>query len=180
MSSVNSLSVEEWDATYGHLYQELIDYGAPTVMCSHIRQPELCRRIRPEIRDEEIMPASLSSELMQGVLREKMGFNGLIVTDATQMVGFTCSMPRHLAVPACIERGADMFLFTINQKEDVGYMLDGLKKGLLSHKRLDEAVTRIIGTKGEYRTTPGESCSGQRGTGLPAEQRTSGSGRTNR
>jgi len=41
MSSVNSLSVEEWDATYGHLYQELIDYGAPTVMCSHIRQPEL-------------------------------------------------------------------------------------------------------------------------------------------
>ena len=147
MSSVNSLSVEEWDATYGHLYQELIDYGAPTVMCSHIRQPELCRRIRPEIRDEEIMPASLSSELMQGVLREKMGFNGLIVTDATQMVGFTCSMPRHLAVPACIERGADMFLFTINQKEDVGYMLDGLKKGLLSHKRLDEAVTRILALK---------------------------------
>lgn len=147
MSSINSLSVEEWDATYGYLYQELIDYGAPTVMCSHIRQPELCRRIRPEIRDEEIMPASLSSELMQGVLREKMGFNGLIVTDATQMVGFTCSMPRHLAVPACIERGADMFLFTINQKEDVGYMLDGLKKGLLSYKRLDEAVTRILALK---------------------------------
>lgn len=60
---------------------------------------------------------------MQGVLRKQMGFNGLIVTDATQMVGFTCSMDRAKAVPTAIEHGADMFLFTINQKEDVGYLL---------------------------------------------------------
>lgn len=147
MSSVNSLPAEEWYATYGKVYQELIDYGAPTVMCAHIKQPALCREINPEIKDEEIMPASLSEELMQGILRKKMGFNGLIVTDATQMVGFTCSMPRHLAVPAAIERGADMFLFTINRKEDMGYMLDGLEKGLLSRNRLDEAVTRILALK---------------------------------
>lgn len=147
MSSINSLSVGEWDATYGRIYQELIDYGAPTIMCAHIRQPALCREINPEIQDEEIMPGSLSRELMQGILREKMGFNGLIVTDATQMVGFTCSMPRRLAVPAAIERGADMFLFTINQKEDVRFMLEGLKNGLLSRKRLDEAVTRILALK---------------------------------
>ena len=84
MSSVNSLPAEEWYATYGKVYQELIDYGAPTVMCAHIKQPALCREINPEIKDEEIMPASLSEELMQGILRKKMGFNGLIVTDATQ------------------------------------------------------------------------------------------------
>ena len=147
MASVNSLSAEEWWASYGRIYQELIDWGAPTVMCAHIKQPALCREINPEIRDEEIMPGSLSRELMRGVLREKMGFNGLIVTDATQMVGFTCSMPRRLAVPAAIERGADMFLFTINQKEDVGYMMEGLRTGLLSRKRLDEAVTRILALK---------------------------------
>lgn len=147
MSSVNSLPAKEWYESYGRIYQELIDYGAPAVMCAHIRQPALCREINPEIRDEEIMPGSLSRELMEGVLREKMGFNGLIVTDATQMVGFTCSMPRSLAVPAAIERGADMFLFTINQREDVGFMLDGLEKGLLSRRRLDESVTRILALK---------------------------------
>lgn len=147
MSSVNSLSAEEWYASYGHIYQELIDYGAPTIMCAHIRQPALCREINPDIKDEEIMPGSLSRELMQGILREKMGFNGLIVTDATQMVGFTCSMPRRMAVPAAIERGADMFLFTINQREDVEFMLEGLENGLLSRKRLDEAVTRILALK---------------------------------
>ena len=147
MASVNSLPAEEWWSTYGKIYQELIDYGAPTLMCAHIRQPALCREINPEIRDEDIMPGSLSRELMQGVLREKMGFNGLIVTDATQMVGFTCSMPRHLAVPAAIERGADMFLFTVNQREDVGFMLDGLRTGLLSRERLEEAVTRVLALK---------------------------------
>ncbi len=147
MSSVNGLSAEEWWATYGRIYQELIDFGAPTLMCAHIRQPALSREINPDLRDEEIMPGSLSRELMQGVLREKMGFNGLIVTDATQMVGFTCMMPRRLAVPAAIERGADMFLFTINQREDVGFMLDGLREGLLSRGRLDEAVTRILALK---------------------------------
>lgn len=147
MSSINSLSAQEWYASYGRIYQELIDDGAPTVMCAHIKQPALCREVNPGIQDEDIMPASLSSELMQGILREKMGFNGLIVTDATQMVGFTSSMPRHLAVPAAIERGADMFLFTINRKEDMGFMMEGLRKGFLSRKRLDEAVTRILALK---------------------------------
>ena len=108
MSSINSLPAQEWYESYGRIYQELIDDGAPAVMCAHIKQPALCREVDPGIKDEDIMPASLSRELMQGILREKLGFNGLIVTDATQMVGFTCSMPRHLAVPAAIERGADM------------------------------------------------------------------------
>ena len=147
MASINSLSADEWRASYGRIYQELIDFGAPTLMCAHIKQPALVREINPDIRSEDIMPGSLSRELMQGVLRERMGFNGLIVTDATQMVGFTSSMPRRVAVPEAIERGADMFLFTINQREDVGFMLDGLEQGILSRKRLDEAVTRILALK---------------------------------
>lgn len=147
MSSINSLSADEWMETYGYLYKSLIDYGAPTVMCAHIRQPALSRMVNPNIKDEEIMPGSLSKELMQGILRERFGFNGLIITDATQMVGFTCSMERKKAVPYCIEAGADMFLFTINQKEDVQFMLDGLESGILSHERLDEACMRVLALK---------------------------------
>ncbi len=147
MSSINSLSAEDWMDTYGYLYKSLIDYGAPTVMCAHIRQPELSRMVNPDIKDEEIMPGSLSKELMQGILRERFGFNGLIITDATQMVGFTCSMERKKAVPYCIEAGADMFLFTVNQREDVQFMLDGLEYGILSHERLDEACMRVLALK---------------------------------
>lgn len=147
MSSVNSLSAQEWYATYGRVYKELIDYGAQTVMSAHIRQPAVTREINPNIRDEEILPGSLSRELNIGVLREKFGFNGVIVSDATQMVGFTCSMPRWKAVPTAIANGVDIFLFTIDQKEDIGYMLNGLKNGLLTMERLDDAVTRILALK---------------------------------
>jgi len=81
------------------------------------------------------------------LLREDMGFNGLIVTDATQMAGFTVAMPRERAVPQAIANGADMFLFTINHKEDVSYMIQGIQNGILSPERLDEAVTRILALK---------------------------------
>ncbi len=147
MSSINSLSAEKWLATYGKVYQEMIDYGAQCVMSAHIAQPNLTKMVNPSIKDEDILPGSLSKELNKGILRERFGFNGVIITDATQMVGFTCSMPRYKAVPTAIENGADIFLFTINQKEDFDYMKEGLKNGLLSYKRLDEAVTRILALK---------------------------------
>lgn len=151
LTSVNSLSAEEWYETYGYVYKTLIDYGAQTVMSAHIMQPAVTRQINPAIADEEIMPASLSRELNQGVLRDRFGFNGVIVTDATQMVGFTCSMPRRLAVPTSIANGADMFLFSIHQREDVAYMLEGVQNGIISPQRLDEAVSRILALKASLR-----------------------------
>ena len=55
---------------------------------------------------------------MGGLLRDKLGFNGLMVTDSTLMAGFTNAMPRRKAVPYAIEAGADMFLFTRVVSED--------------------------------------------------------------
>lgn len=147
LSSINSLDKDTWFATYGKVYQDLIDHGAQTLMSAHIKQPALTKFIHPEIEDEDIMPGSLSKELMQGILRDMMNFNGLICSDATQMVGFTCSMKRHEAIPTAIERGVDMLIFTLNQKEDVQALRDGLVSGLLSRKRLDEAVLRILALK---------------------------------
>jgi beta-N-acetylhexosaminidase len=129
------------------IYKELIAYGADSVMSAHIKQPALSRLVNGRIEDHEILPGSLSAELNRGILRERLGFNGLIVTDATQMVGFTASMPRPRAVPTAIANGADMFMFTINHGEDVQCMLDGLENGLLSPQRLDEAVTRVLALK---------------------------------
>ena len=60
---------------------------------------------------DKLVPATLSPELLKGLLRKKLGFNGLIVTDSTCMVGFSCAMKREKAVPYAIEAGCDMFLF---------------------------------------------------------------------
>jgi beta-N-acetylhexosaminidase len=147
VTSVNTLSVEEWDATYGMIYQGMIDAGAETVMAAHIMQPAYTRKFNPGIRDTDIKPASLSPELNINLLRGQMGFNGLVVTDATSMAGMTSAMPREKAVPASIMAGNDIFLFTVNLKQDYEFMLKGLETGALTMERLDEAVTNILAFK---------------------------------
>lgn len=147
VSSINSLSCEEWENTYGAIYKACIEAGALTCMVGHIMQPAWSKRLDPSLKDEDILPASLSKELKVGLLREKLGFNGMIATDATTMAGFTIPMPREKAVPEAIASGADMFLFTKNAGEDFEYMKAGVRNGIITAERLDEAVTRILATK---------------------------------
>ncbi len=146
-TTINDKTVEQWEASYGEIYRACIENGVMAVMAGHILQPAYSRKLNPDLKDEDILPASLSRELLQGLLREKLGFNGVICTDATTMTGFTVAMPRKKAVPYCIEAGNDMFLFTRNEEEDVRFMKEGYEKGILSERRLWEAVMRILGMK---------------------------------
>lgn len=147
VSSINSLSCEDWMETYGSIYKACIDAGALTCMVGHIMQPAWSKRLNPELKDEDILPGSLSPELKEGLLRKTLGFNGIIVTDATTMAGFTIPMPREKAVPYTIASGADMFLFTRNLEEDYAFMKAGVEKGIITEERLNEAVTRILAVK---------------------------------
>lgn len=147
LTSINSLSVEEWDRTFGKVYRDCIETGAHTVMVGHIAHPAYTKLLRPYTKDEEIMPATLAPELLNDLLRGKLGFNGLITTDATPMAGFTMAMKREKAVPASIAAGCDMFLFNKNLQEDFEYMMKGIEDGILTIERVDEAVTRILGVK---------------------------------
>jgi beta-N-acetylhexosaminidase len=148
LTSVNSLSVDEWTKTYGKIYKSLIDEGAETVMIGHISQPAWVEKLNPASSTQErFLPASISKELLVGLLRGKLGFNGLIVSDASVMLGFTTAMPREKAVPLCIANGCDMLLFNKNVREDYRYMTKGVKDGVITPDRLDEAVTRILATK---------------------------------
>jgi beta-N-acetylhexosaminidase len=147
VTSINDLSVEEWDSTYGEAYKASIEAGALTVMVGHIMQPAYSKALDPSIKDEDIMPATLAPELLNGLLRGKLNFNGMIVTDASTMNGFMIPMHRSKAVPLSIAAGCDMFLFTKNLEEDFGYMREGINNRTVTPERLDEAVTRILATK---------------------------------
>jgi len=147
VTSYNTLGVDEWHATFGRVYRELIDHGVQSVMVGHIGAPELSRALRPGIADADILPASLAPELLQDLLRGQLGFNGLLVSDASAMVGLTQTLPRHELVPAVIAAGCDMFLFFRNPSEDFAYMLEGVRAGVITEARLQEALERILGLK---------------------------------
>jgi len=93
------------------------------------------------------MPATLCPEIMTGLLRDKLGFNGMVVTDASHMVGMTNRMKRADMLPAAINAGCDMFLFFNDPQEDFDTMLNAYRTGIISQERMVEALTRILGLK---------------------------------
>ena len=146
--SVNQLNYEDWMNSYGWIYRNLIEDGVPTVMIGHIAQPAAARALCPEVSDfEAFLPASQSKVLLTGLLREKLGFNGLIVTDSTLMVGYMQKLPRKKGLCQSIEAGCDMILFNRNCEEDIMYLKTGYQEGLISEDRFHDAVTRVLALK---------------------------------
>ena len=144
----NWLSKEEWDATFGRVYGGLFEAGLPSIMAGHIALPEYVKYFNPEATTEELyMPATLSKYILTDLLRGEMKFNGLVVTDASHMVAMTSAMKRSEMLPTAIAAGSDLFLFFNDPDEDFGYMMDGYKNGIITDERLNEALTRILGTK---------------------------------
>ena len=150
----NSLTSKEWYETYGAIYQNLIAHDLLSVMVGHICQPAVSMDMNPDLLFEDCLPASLSKEMLTGVLREKFGFNGVITTDATIMGGFCMAMERKKAIPTAIAAGNDMLVFNTDFAEDYQYLLDGVKDGTVSMERLNEAVTRILALKAKVCFAP--------------------------
>ena len=144
----NHLSVEEWDETFGKVYGGLFEAGLPSIMAGHISLPSYVRHFNPEATvQEQILPATLNKYILTDLLRGKMNFNGLVVTDASHMVAMTSAMKRSEMLPTAIAAGSDLFLFFNDPDEDFAWMLEGYKNGIITDERLEEALTRILGTK---------------------------------
>jgi len=145
LTSVNTMLMDEWENSFGKIYRSLINDGAMTVMAGHIAMPAMEEYFdKRECR--QVIPSSCSHNVLK-YLRQNLGFNGLIITDASPMAGFTASGERKITVPLSIENGCDMFLFTKDMEEDISYMKKGYESGRLSEKRLRGAVTRILAVK---------------------------------
>ncbi len=148
MMGVNDMGCDEWMETFGKVYKELIDSGVKTIMAGHIAQPAWQRKLAGrDLDDHEILPATLCPELINGLLKTELGFNGMVVTDASHMIGMFGAMPRSEQVPKAIAAGCDMYLFFNDIEEDFGYMMAGYKNGIISEERMTDALMRILGTK---------------------------------
>lgn len=145
VTSVNTMTTAEWDNSFGRIYRNMIEDGIASIMIGHIALPEYSRRLRPEI--DRILPATIAPELIDDLLRGQLGFNGLILTDATHMIGFTAALPRRELLPAAVNAGCDMVLFFRDPVEDLEIMRTAVETGVVSAERLDVALQRILGLK---------------------------------
>ncbi len=146
-NNVNDFDLDKWEATYGMVYRRLIENDLDAIMGGHILMPKVAKALNPNLQDDDMMPATLSPELMTTLLRDRLGFNGMVVTDASHMVGMTNRMKRSEMLPLSINAGCDMFLFFNDPEEDFTTMLNAYKSGVISEERMVEALTRILGLK---------------------------------
>jgi beta-glucosidase-like glycosyl hydrolase len=127
-------------------FERAIRAGVDAVMVGHIRVVSIDGPVGP--------PASLSPGVIGSLLRERMGFGGLILTDAILMGGITRVLTEEEAAVRALQAGADVILCPTDPGPIHRCLLDAVRDGSLPRDRLDDAVGRIIEFK-ERRESPG-------------------------
>jgi beta-N-acetylhexosaminidase len=119
-------------------FRKAIDAGVDAVMTAHLAVPAL---------DPDGLPATVSPKILTGLLRDELGFHGLIVTDAMEMEGLAKMFDSGEASVRAIEAGADVLLMPKRPEEAIRAVVAAVEKGRISRKRLDESVNRVLAAK---------------------------------
>lgn len=145
ITSANNLSISDWNATFGTMYQNMINDGVPCIMVGHIRFPAY----QKDSLNGVLPPASLSEELMVGLLKKKMKFNGVIMSDALNMGGAAGYYENELETSiAAFKSGVDLVLWpTLKFMDSLEVRI---KRGEIPMSRLNDAVERIWGVREKF------------------------------
>ena len=133
--------LDEWWKNQGRIFQEVIDSGVDAVMSRATAWPEA----DDTKIDGRYVPAGLSYKIMTEMLRNQMGFKGVVITDDVNMGGFTSFYSGGRLYAELIKAGNDVLLGV--NIEAVDLIEEEVKKGILSEERIDEAVARVLELK---------------------------------
>jgi beta-N-acetylhexosaminidase len=156
LTTVNPLTLEQWGSSFGALYAAAIERGVKSIMAGHIAWPAFAHSLGITGL-EAYRPASISRPLNEVLLRGRLGFNGVITSDASEMGGLTSWSAREDHLPEIIENGCDMILFSQDLEADIRLLQHAVSTGRLSEQRIDAALTRVLGLKaslGLHRRAP--------------------------
>jgi len=92
-------------------------------------------------------PATLSSKVVDGLLRDELGYGGLVATDALMMGAITKTVDAAEAVVRAAEAGNDILLYPADPLEAIEALVKALESGRLNEGRIDRTVARILDAK---------------------------------
>jgi beta-N-acetylhexosaminidase len=119
-------------------FRAAIAAGVDAVMTAHLAVPAL---------EPDNIPATVSSKIITGVLRDELDFHGLVVTDAMEMQGLAAMFDTAEASVRAIQAGADVLLMPKRAEDAIRGVTAAVESGRISRKRLDESVTRVLAAK---------------------------------
>ena len=120
-------------------FREAIAAGVRAVMTAHLFVPAL--EPTPDL------PATLSRAILTDLLRDKLGFKGLVVTDALEMAGITNTYSPEDAALRAVLAGVDMLLLPPEPSRVAGFLAAAVREGKIPLRRVDESVRRILELK---------------------------------
>ncbi|MBT2288994.1 hypothetical protein J7E73_07575 [Paenibacillus albidus] len=138
ITTINDLSEEEWFGTYGEVSAHLIQAGVMTYMTGHIALPWL----EKVPHGEPPVPATVSYPITTQLLRERLGFEGVILSDALDMGGFLAWGDYRKRIVDCFNCGTDVLLWPGVRYFEV--MEQALADGSVTIERLDASVRRVL------------------------------------
>lgn len=122
-------------------FKAAINAGVPMIMVGHLTLPTITG---------DNVPASLNSAIIDGILRDDLGFQGLVITDSLAMGAVDGVCTPDQAGVAAIRAGADLALMPANFPAAYEGLLAAVHTGDIPESRIDESVTRIVKTKLEH------------------------------
>jgi beta-N-acetylhexosaminidase len=144
---VVDLSRERLDTVELVPFREAISEGVEVVMVAHIWFPAL--------EPQENLPATLSHYVVTGLLREELGFDGLIMTDALAMDSIDTNYSIEDASVLAVQAGVDLLAFGTNaglrtQAQSIQAVVDAARAGIIPEEQINASVQRILDVKARY------------------------------
>lgn len=127
-------------------FKSAIENGVPMIMVAHI----LCTEL------DENYPASMSKNIITDLLRDEMGFEGVVITDDLTMGAISESYSFGDAAVLSINAGCDILSICFgedNVKQAVKAIKEAVENGVITEERIDESVRRILKLKEDYNVT---------------------------
>ena len=131
-------SLEELMQTELVPFQKAVENGVSFVMVGHISVPQV-------VGDNT--PASLSQMMVSNVLREQLGYQGIVITDAMNMGAVTGTYTADQAAVMAVNAGVDMILMPQDYETAYNGLLKAVQDGTITEERINESVERIVKVK---------------------------------
>lgn len=128
-------------------FRVAIEAGVGMIMIGHLQVPAL---------EPEQIPATFSRRIVTNLLREEMGFRGLIVTDALDMGALKAICSEGEAAVRCLEAGCDILLHPSEPLKVLEAIVKAVENGRLSLERIEEAYGRVMGIKNQWSVAGGQ------------------------
>jgi beta-N-acetylhexosaminidase len=119
-------------------FRAAIAAGVDCIMSAHLLIPAI---------EPEPLPATLSRKILHGLLREELGFGGVVTSDALDMGAIAGNYPIEQSTILAFNAGCDQLIMPTDNRHSVDILLRAVRVGAVTEERLNEAVGRILAMK---------------------------------